>query len=246
VISRSVVERFWPTGDPVGQRISLRDNPEPKDWLTIVGVVEDVVQSGVTHGAAPALYQPLEQVTFPFFLGHMNFVVRSDAAPDLVAPAMRAAIHDADPNLPVQAIATMDRVILSSIGDRLFQTRLLAFFSVLALILAAVGIYGVTAYAVAERRHEIGVRMALGARAGNVMRMVLRRTLALVVPGVVVGALGAFAATRVLSNLLFGVGATDPTTFVSVALLLAGVAIAATIGPARRAARVNPVDALKG
>jgi ABC-type antimicrobial peptide transport system permease subunit len=176
----------------------------------------------------------------------MNFVVRSDAAPDLVAPAMRAAIHDADPNLPVQAIATMDRVILSSIGDRLFQTRLLAFFSVLALILAAVGIYGVTAYAVAERRHEIGVRMALGARAGDVIRMVLGRTMALVAPGVIIGALGALAATRVLSKLLFGIEATDPATFVSVAFLLTAVAVAATVGPARRAARVNPVEALKG
>ena len=246
VISQSIADRFWPDTDPLGERISMEDNPEPKDWLTIVGIVDDVVQEGVTTGAAPALYQPLEQVIRPFFLGHMNFVVRSAAAPEIIAPAMRAAIRDADPNLPVQTIATMDRVILSTIGDRLFQTRLLVFFSIIALVLAAIGIYGVTAYAVTERRHEIGVRMALGAHAGDVVRMVLGRTVALVIPGVVLGALGALLATRVLSKLLFGVGADDPATFVSVVVLLATVAIVATVGPARRAARVNPVEALKG
>jgi putative ABC transport system permease protein len=246
LISRSVAERFWPGRDPLGGRLSLEDDPAPGDWRIIVGVVDDVVQEGVMTGAAPAVYQPLDQVTHPFFLGSMNFVVRAAGGLEATAPAIRDVMRDADPQLPVHTIGTMDRLVLSTVGERLFQTRLLGVFSVLALLLAAVGIFGVMAYAVTERRHEIGIRIALGARATDVVGMVLRRTLTLVVPGVVLGTVCALAVTRVLTRLLFDVDPTDPATFVAVAALLGAVAIMAAVIPARRAGRVNPVEVLRG
>jgi putative ABC transport system permease protein len=246
VISRSVADLFWPGGDPLGNRLSLEDHPKPGDWRTIVGVVDDVVQQGVMTGAEPAVYQPLDQVTKPSFLGNMNFVVRSAGGLEVTAPAIRDVMRDADPQLPVQVIETMDRLVLSTVGERLFQTRLLGVFSVLALVLAAVGVFGVMAYAVTERRHEIGIRIALGARARDVIRMVLRRTLTLVVPGVLLGVVCALAVTRVLSRLLFDIDPTDPATFVAVAALLGAVAIMAAVIPARRAGRVNPVEVLRG
>jgi putative ABC transport system permease protein len=246
VVSQAIADRFWPGGDPLGGRVALVDRPTAGDWMTVVGVVDDVVQLSVMAGTTPAIYQPLTQVASQFFLGHMNFVIRSTAGPAAIAPLVRGVVREVDPNLAVRTVATMDRVVLASVGDRLFQSRLLGAFSVLALLLAAVGIYGVMAYSVAERRHEIGIRLALGAHAGRVVRMVLGRTLALVIPGVVVGSVCALAVTRVLARLLFEIAPTDPPTFAGVALLLSAVAIGAAFIPARRAARVDPVQALRG
>jgi putative ABC transport system permease protein len=245
VVSRSVAERLWPGGNAIGRRLSLKDRPTEADWKEIVGVVDDVVQAEVAAGAQPAVYQPASQVTQAFFLGNMNFVVRTERRLESLAPAIREVMGAVDPHLPVQAISAMDGLVLATMGERLFQTRLLAVFSVLALALAAIGVYGVVAYSVTERRHELGIRMALGARAPDIVGMVLRRTLWLVVPGVVVGAIGALGATRVLANLLFEIDPTDPMTFMLAASCLAGVAIVAGIVPARRAARVDPVKVLR-
>jgi putative ABC transport system permease protein len=218
---------------------------EPKQWLTVVGVVEDVLQRAITDQRGAAIYQPYTQMDNTFFLGHMTFVVRSQASPEAIGPALRAVIRAADPNLPVQNIARMDELVSSMSSEPLFQTRLLALFAVIALALSAVGVYGVLAYAVTQRRFEIGIRMALGARARDVMTSILARTFALTLPGILLGALGAFALTRLLKTFLFGVTPTDPLTFGAVALLLSVTAAFAGWLPARRAARVDPLTALR-
>lgn len=250
IISHSIAQRFWPNGDAVGKRLSVADKPTASDWLTIVGVVGDVVQQGVTTAPDAALYQPIEQTDHTFFLSHATFVVRptagNSAQAELIAPAMRRVVREADATLPLSSITTMNDLIASTTIEPLFQTRLLATFSALALLLAVVGIYGVLAYGVAQRLREIGIRVALGAAANDVTRMVLRRTAALTLPGVVVGALVSVATTRVLAKLLFGVSPTDPMTFAAVAVLLIAAAVLASIVPARRASRVDPLVALRG
>ena len=245
IVSRSVARRLWPTVDPVGQRIAMEDHPQAADWITVIGVVEDVRQEQLTQGPVAAIYQPYRQVTGTYSLSHMSFVARTDAAPRTYATAMRAALRDIDPDLPAQALAPLEELVAAQRLAPLFQARLLAAFSLLALALAAVGIYGLLAYAVVERTREIGIRMALGAATGRVIRMILARTLLLAGLGVVLGAGGALAVTRVLSSFLFDTSPTDPVTFCTVAALLLLVAVIAGLVPARRATRVNPVLTLR-
>lgn len=245
IVSRSFAQRFWPGADPVGRRISMEDHPEAADWLTVVGVVEDVRQERLTQGPVAAIYLPYRQVTGTYSLSHMSFVARTDAAPGAYASAMRAALRDIDPDQPAQEVAPLETLTATQRLGPLFQTRLLAVFSLLALVLAAVGIYGLLAYAVVERTHEIGIRMALGAATGRVVRMILARTLLLAGLGVILGAGGALALTRVLSSFLFDTSPTDPVTFCTVAALLIAVAVVAGLVPARRASRVDPVLALR-
>lgn len=245
IVSRSVAERIWPGADPVGQRISMEDHPTPSDWLTVVGVVENVRQERLTQGPVPAIYQPLNQVSRTFFLSHMTFLARTDAAPGEYARAVRATLRDIDPDLPPQALASLQDFIAGIRATPLFQTRILVVFSLLALSLAAVGIYGLLAYSVMERTHEIGIRLALGAPIGRVMRLVLTRTLRLAGLGVVAGTTGALIATRALSKLLYETSPTDPATFAAVTALLIAVALVASLVPARRASRVDPVRALR-
>jgi ABC-type antimicrobial peptide transport system permease subunit len=175
----------------------------------------------------------------------MTFAVRTAASSQGVASAMRSVLHEVDQGQPVQTINTMQDVIAGTTAEPRFQTRLLGLFSMLALTLAAIGIYGVLAYSVTERTHEIGIRMALGARMGDVVRMVLRRTLVLAAAGVALGTAGALAATRVLAKLLFDVKPTDPGTYIVMAGLLVVVALFAGLLPARRATRVDPMVALR-
>ncbi len=245
IVSESVARQIWPDVSPIGQRISNKDVPGPGDWLTVVGVVDDVGQTSIDVHREPAIYQPIQQLTQAFFLGHMSFVVRAVGDPALLLPAMRRALRDVDPNQPIGSIGTMESAISATVAEPLFQARLIGAFSIVALVLAAIGIYGVVAYSVAERTREIGIRVALGAGRGAVVGMVLRRLLVLLVPGVVLGVVGALATTRVLSSLLFEVRPNDPATFFSVAALLAAVAIVAGMMPARRASRVDPLVALR-
>ena len=245
IVSRSVARRLWPSVDPLGRRISMEDHPQAADWITVIGVVEDVRQERLTQGPVAAIYQSYRQVTGIYSLSHMSFVARTDAAPRAYATAMRAALRDIDPDLPAQALAPLEELVAAQRLAPLFQARLLAAFSLLALVLAAVGIYGLLAYAVVERTREIGIRMALGAATGRVVRMILARTLLLAGLGVVLGAGGALAVTRVLSTFLFDTSPTDPVTFCTVAALLLLVALVAGLVPARRATRVNPVLALR-
>jgi putative ABC transport system permease protein len=245
IVSSSLAERVWPNEDPLGKRISMESKPRPDTWMTVVGVVDDVVQVDVKGKRGAATYRPYAQTISAFFLEHMSFAVRTAAPIASVGPAIRRVLRNVDKDQPVQQLATMDELVASTTAEPLFQARLLATFSVLALILAAIGIYGVLAYSVTERTHEIGIRVALGAQARDVSRMVLRRTLFLSIPGVALGVAGALAITRVLDRLLFGVKPNDPATIVAVAALLACVALVAAVVPARRATRVDPMVALR-
>lgn len=202
-------------------------------------------QQGLTKHPDPAIYQPYLQLSRASFLSHMTFTVRTAANPQSVASAMRSVLHAVDKAQPVQTITTMQDVLANTTAEPRFQTRLLGLFSMLALTLAAIGIYGVLAYSVTERTHEIGIRMALGAQRRHVVRMVLRHTLILTAAGVVLGTAGALAATRVLAKFLFDVKPTDPATFIAMAMLLALAAIFAGLLPARRATRVDPMMALR-
>ena len=245
IVSKSVAERVFPGEDPIGKRISEQDHPKPEDWVTIIGIVDDVRQMGLDKNPDPATYYPYLQAKQTFWLDRMTFAVRTASNPQQLAPAFRSVLHQVDRNQPVTEIATMENVISSSTAEPRFQARLLSVFSMLALLLAAVGIYGVLAYSVAERTHEIGIRMALGAETGDVLRMVLRRTLLLAGAGVALGTVGALAVTRVLAKFLFEVKPADPATFAVVALALVGVAAAAGWIPARRATAVDPIVALR-
>jgi predicted permease len=244
IISQSVARTFWPGNDSLGKRITLEDDAKPDDWLTIVGVVDDVKQKSLIEPASPAIYQPYQQVKRPFFLSHMAFVVRTAVNPESVATAMRGVLKEVDRSQPV-SIASMTELIAATTAEQSFQARLISIFSVLALLLSAIGIYGVLAYAVAERTREIGIRMALGAEKIDITRMVLKRSLLLVAIGVALGISGALFISRVLTKFLFGVRPDDPATLLMVTAILAAVAILAGLLPARRATRVDPLTALR-
>ena len=246
IVSRNVARTFWPGGDALGQRITLEDHPKPghEDWLTIIGVVDDVRQSSLTEKVHPAIYQPFAQVKNPLFLTSMTFAIRTAAPPASLAAAMRGVLREVDRNQPV-SIATMTDLVAKTIAEPQFQTRLIAIFSMLALLLAAIGVYGVLACAVAERTREIGIRMALGAEKSDIIRMIFRRSLLLVTVGVSLGVAGALAVTRVLAKFLFEVKPTDLPTFLVVAALLVVVALLSGLLPAQRATRVDPLIALR-
>jgi predicted permease len=244
IVSQSVARTLWPGEDPIGKRLTMEDEPKPQDWLTIVGIVDDVRQQSLADQPLPAIYQPYQQVTRSFFLSHMSFVVRGAANPQSIAAGLRDVLHDVDKNQPV-SIAALTDLADADTAEKWFQARLISTFSLLALLLAAIGIYGVLAYAVTERTREIGIRMALGAKKGDITRMLLKRTLVLVLAGVALGGCGALALTRVLAKFLFEVKPNDPATFLSVAAILTAVGIVAGLLPARRAIRVDPVVALR-
>jgi putative ABC transport system permease protein len=245
IVSKSVADKIWPGQNAVGQLVSMSDKPGPNDWITVVGVVDDVAQETLDGHRDVSMYSPYAQHTHSFFLQHMTYVVRATTDARDVFPALRQALREVDRMQPVGSIITMDGTIAATVADPLFHARLIGVFSGFALLLAGIGIYGVVAYSVAERTHEIGIRVALGAARGDVMRMVLRRVGALVIPGVVIGVAGALATTRVLSTLLFDIKPNDPATFAGVAALLVVVAIVAGLVPARRASRVDPLVALR-
>jgi predicted permease len=245
IVSQSVARQLWAGVDPLGKRISVEDHPRPNDWLTIVGVVDDVKQQGLAAKSHPAVYLPYLQVTRAFWVNHMTFAVQTVSDPLPLASAVRAIIRDLDGNLPAPAMTTIPELIDATTAEPRFQTRLLGIFAMLALSLTIVGVYGVIAHSVAQRTREIGIRVALGAAAPAVVWMVLRHTLVLVGAGVAMGLAGAAGVTRVLQNFLFEVNAGDPATFLMVAgLLMAAASIAGWI-PARRAARVDPMVALR-
>jgi predicted permease len=244
IVSQSVARTLWPGEDPIGKRITMEDEPKAKDWLAVVGVVDDVRQQSLTEQPLPAIYQPYGQVTRPFFLSHMSFVIRTAEKPQSVAAAMRGALHSVDANQPV-LIAPLTDLADATNAETWFQTRLISTFSILALFLSAIGIYGVLAYAVTERTREIGIRMALGAKKSDVTFMLLKRTLLLVMAGVAIGGSGALVLTRVLGKFLFEVKPTDPATFLSVAAVLGFTGMIAGLLPAQRATRVDPVAALR-
>jgi len=245
VVSESVARRLWPGGDAIGKRMALRDNPRPGDWLTVIGVVQDVRQGGFTGEPTHAVYQPFMQVANRFFVGYMTFMVRTPADPAVSAPLMRDALRRIDANEAPESLAALEAVVARTVAEPQFQARVLVMFSSVALLLAAVGIYGVMAASVLERRFEIGIRMALGADQSSLVRMVLRRTLLLTAAGLAIGVAGALALTRALETLLFNVTPTDAATFGGAVLILVAAAIAASLLPARRASSIDPLVALR-
>jgi putative ABC transport system permease protein len=245
IVSDAVARVVWPNEDPLGKRLSLEGNPVPNDWVTIVGVVDDVRQRSLKEAVVPAVYRPYRQTTRPSFLNHVSFLVRTSGDPAAIAPAMRGVLQAVDKDQAPQRLAKLEDSIAGTIAEPRFYTRLLVILSTLALVLAAVGIYGVLASAVAERRREIGIRIALGADRAKVMRVVLDQTLRLAGLGLALGLAGAFALTGILETLLFEVVPTDLATFAAAAAVLLLVALLASLVPVRKATRVDPLIVLK-
>jgi predicted permease len=237
IINETMARTFWPNEDPVGKRFRALFSP----WITVVGIVGDVRQSGLLEPPTPQMY--LSNLQEPS--GGMTVVVRAKRDPLSVASAVRRQIRSFDARLPIGSIETMDQILWNSVGRPRFNALLLGISGGIALLLAIIGVYGVMSYSVQRRTHEIGIRRALGAQTRDVLRLVLGQTLSLVVAGIVVGAIGAFALTRVLATLLYDVAPTDPATFITVAATLALVALLAGYLPGRRATRVDPTDALR-
>jgi ABC-type antimicrobial peptide transport system permease subunit len=244
IVSQSVARTLWPGENPMGKRVSMEDDPKPEDWLSVVGVVDDVKQKGLAKNSQPAIYQPYLQVASRGFLSHMTFVVRTALPPESIATGMRAVLRSVDKNQPI-SISSMDSLIAMTMGEPRFQARLLTTFALVALALTIVGVYGVLAYSVAQRTREIGVRMALGAQSADVFGMLLRKALVLISAGILIGGAGALALTRVLEKFLFEVKPADLPTFAAVTVILALSALAACYLPALRAMRVDPMVALR-
>jgi putative ABC transport system permease protein len=243
IVSERILRDYFPggPGEALGQRVRLSDRGE---WLTVVGVVADIRQMGLDQEVQPMLYVPFQQEREAFFLRFVSFVART-ATPASVVEGIRAEIRRAAPDLPIDSTVTMDEAVATSVAPPRFRMLLLVLFAVTATLIATCGIYGVMAYAVTQRRREIGVRMALGAERRDVLRLVLTRALRIVVAGVIVGLAGAAGVTRVLQTFLFGVTPTDPIAFAIVTLLLMAVGLMAGWLPARRATRIDPCAELR-
>jgi predicted permease len=247
IVSRSIAERFWPPdgAGAIGERLTGEDEPRPEDWLTIVGVVDDVVQTGLTEERRSAMYTPVLQTEGTFFLRSMTYVVRTRQNPESVMQPMRDAVSAVDPNLPVSALRTMNDMVAENLSEPRFEATLLAVFAAIALLLAAIGTYGVVAFDVVSRTHEIGLRVALGAERRSILGMVLGRAATVAGIGTLLGLAGALALTRVLEGSLFEVTPFDPVTFVAVCVTLLLVALVAAAVPARRATSLDPLIALR-
>jgi len=242
VINDELARRFFPGEDPIGKRITF-GNPDDTAsiWWTVVGVVGTVAQKGLTAEPYSQIYRPMAQRP-----ARSVFVsIRTAGDPLSVARAARQALKSVDPDLPLNDLRTMEQRIAANIAQPRVSVALLGIFAAVALVLAAIGIYGVVSYTVAQRTREIGIRMALGAKPADVLRIVIRQGMTPVAAGVALGVVGAFAATRAMATLLYGVSATDPMTFVVVAVFLGAVALVATYLPARRAMGVPPTEALR-
>jgi predicted permease len=239
VISETTAQRFFPNSSPIGRRFGRV--PENSDQFEIIGIVKDVKDMSLTEEWRPIAYYPYSQGREPM----SNLVVRYSGAPEAVVPQVRQAIREVNRDLPIDGVVSLSEHISRSLARQRLVARLAAFFGLLALSLACVGLYGVLSYAVARRTNEIGIRMALGARRGDVIWLVLREALALVVAGVTVGLSASLAAMRTASTLLYGLEPNDPTTIAAATLLLLAVAALAGYLPARRAARVDPMAALR-
>jgi len=243
VVNHAFAQAFFPNEDPLGKTIVLGWGGDPGgDAREIVGIVGDVHSFGLEEAPEPTVYAPMAQRTDQ----SISIVVRTDGAPANLAAPLRALVRDLDREVPAYSVQTMDERVASSVGRQRFYASLIAIFAAVALILSAVGLYGVIAYAVSQRTHELGVRVALGATGDRIARMVIGEGLVLTAIGIIMGALASVFAGRLVSSLLFGVSALDPMTIGSVTLVLVAVAALASWLPARRAARVDPLIAMRG
>ena len=236
IINEAMARKFWPGTDPIARRILTGHQDRP---LEIIGVVGDVKGAGLNAAAKPEMYTPLRGFWYAFL------VLRTNQEPFALTSAVRQEIAALDRGVPVYQVATMDQLLSSSLATQRFNLFLLVLFAAVALGLAAIGIYGVLAFSVSRRTHEIGIRLALGACPGDVLRLVVRQGMQLVITGIALGIAGALALTRLMASMLYGVSATDPATFILVSVLLVMVALIACCVPARRAMRVDPMAALR-
>ncbi len=244
IVNQTLARQAWPGADPVGRRLAYTGDENGPDWVEVVGVVGDVRLGNLDAEVRPAFYVPMEQSRVPREDLSVALVARTAGDPAGLAPALRSAVHEVNPRLPVYDVATFDEIRSFSTATERFNRLMLTALGVIGLLLAVVGIYGVIAWFVSQRTQEIGLRMALGATQGRVLGMVTWQAFRPVLVGLALGVVGALAATRVLSGLLFGVTATDPLTFAGVLAVLATAALVASWVPARRAAQVDPTRAL--
>jgi predicted permease len=241
IIDENMARTYWPNTDPVGRRFKRGDLDDDSPWLTVVGVVASVKQYALDTDSRVTFYTPHAQSPS----GTMYVVARTSVEPSSLAPAVTKEARALDANVPAFDVKTMEQRLSDSLARRRFAMTALGLFALVAMALAAVGIYGVMSYAVAQRTREIGVRVALGAQTSDVLGLVIRQGMLLAALGIALGLVGAAGVTRVMGSLLFGVGATDPLTFASIALLLGAAALLACYVPARRAAKVDPMVALR-
>jgi putative ABC transport system permease protein len=250
IVNEELARAAWPGEDPVGKRLTLPTGSKTPEWFTVVGVAKNAVQLGWTAKPAAEVYLPFRQNKMlteskNSWVAYLTFVARTDGDAAALARAMRRAVARVDANVPVSEVQTMDEVVALATEGTRFNLFLLASFAGVALALAAVGIYSVISYGVSRRTHEIGIRMALGAGRAELLRMVVGQGLIVALAGAAAGLLGALVLTRWIGSLLYGVGATDPLTFIVVSAVLIGVAVLASWLPARRASRIDPMAALR-
>jgi putative ABC transport system permease protein len=239
IVNAALARRYWTGDDALGRRIRMDD--DEGNWMTVVGVVGDSRSLGLDQAPAPMFYLPMSQLTLPF----MSIVVRDAAGPAAVASAVRSALRAVDPELPIGTVRPLRDVVNAAVAEPRFRTTLVGAFAVMALVLAAVGVYGLISYGVALRTREIGIRVALGAQPRQVLLPVIREGLLLMLAGITLGAIGSLAATRLLAGLLFEVNATDPLTFLAAALALLATGLIASYVPSRRTLNVDPLTALR-
>ena len=241
IINRALAQRYWPGEDVIGKRITFEDNPKDKDWLTIVGVVGDVKDQPNSPGAQPAFWWSALQVTAE----NMSLVVRSDSDPELLIDAVRKSVAQLNPALALGSVRLMDQIVAGSVATPRFAFILVGLFAGLAILLAAIGTYGVISYSVTQRTPEFGLRMALGAQRLDVLRLVLTQAAKLVLSGTAIGVMLALVLARVLKSLIYEVSPTDPLTFTAIAFSVLAVAIVACYIPARKATEADPMIALR-
>lgn len=242
MVSRALADHYWPGVDPVGKRLKLAHYAAQAPWLTIVGVAADVRHGTLAQPSRQVVYYPHAQLPD----SGMELVVRSAGPPGSIAAGIRDVLRRLDPDLPADSLRPMTEIVRTSLFDEELEFSLLAAFAALAVALAAAGIYGVMAYAIAQRIHEFGIRLALGATGADIVRLVAGYGVRLAVAGIALGVAGAWLASSLLADLLYGVRPTDPLVFATTAALLFGIALAACVVPARRALHVSPITALRG
>jgi predicted permease len=241
IINETMARRFWPGEEALGKRFKLGAAQSDNSWLTVIGVVGAMRRQGLER-------QPIAQIFRPYLQSSQRrliLLIRATGEPTQLAPVVRDEIRSIDKTVLISGVSTLESQLAGAVAQRRFQTWLLALFSALALLLAAVGIYGVMSYAVTQSARELGIRVALGAQARDVLKLVVGQGMLLAVLGAGIGLLAAFALTRVLAGLLYDVTATDPTTFIAAPLALLAVALLACFAPARRATKVDPMVALR-
>jgi predicted permease len=245
VINETMAKTYWPNGDALGKRFRMGTLEQP--MFTIVGIARDVRHNAAVEEPRTEMYHPHAQ--YPMSVGFapqaMTLVVKTRGQPESLVPQIRAEVRALDASVPISDVQTMERVVSAAFSQPRFTTWLLGVFALLALVLASIGVFGVVSYGVTQRTHEIGLRMALGARRADVLRMIMTGALTVALAGIVLGVGAAAALTRLMQSLVYGVGTLDPLTFVAVPGVLGVVAIAASFVPALRAMRLEPQKALR-